>query len=253
MRFAILSVAVGAAIVVPASAQQWGNIKGKVVWSEASIPEAPKIDASKEPHCLTKGALFKDELIIDAKSKGVKNVMVWLAPAAAGGNIPINPKLAAIPKEKVVIDQPQCLFEPRISMMRAGQTLLVKNSAEISHNTRITGTNEVNGTININLPPGGTIEKTLKAEKRPLQVACDIHGWMGGRIAVFDHPYFALTDKDGNFEIKDAPAGNFIIFINHEKGGWLHTPRSSKGQPISIPVGGTLDLGKVEFKAAHLQ
>src|SRR5688572_23677939 len=164
----------------PAFAQQWGNIKGKVVWAEDKVPEAPKVNVDKDQnHCLAKGAIQKDELVIDAQTKGVKNVMVWLV-AKDGGKIPINPKLAAVPAEKVVIDQPQCLFEPRVTMLRAGQTLVVKNSAPITHNSRITGNNEINGTINLTIPPGGAIEKTLKAEKRPMQLACDIHGWMGG-------------------------------------------------------------------------
>jgi hypothetical protein len=252
MRIIAYSVFVVLLAAIPASAQQWGNIKGKVVWADDKIPEGVKVNVDKDQnHCLAKGALVKDELVIDPQSKGVKNVMVWLV-AKEGSTLPINPKHAAVPQQKVVIDQPMCLFEPRVTMMRAGQPLEIKNSAPVTHNTRITGNNEVNGTINLTIPPGGNIQKTLKAEKRPLQLACDIHGWMGGRIAVFDHPYFALTDKDGNFEIKDAPAGDFLIYINHEKAGWLHTPRSSKGQPITIPAGG-LDLGKVEMKAEHLK
>ena len=253
MRSVALAFVVLLLAAVPAFAQQWGNIKGQVVWGEASVPEAPKVNVNKDQdHCLAKGALLSNELVIDANSKGVKNVMVWLV-AKDGGQIPVNPKLAAVPADKVTVDQPMCLFEPRVTMMRAGQTLVIKNSAPVTHNTRITGNNEVNGTINLTIPPGGNIQKVLKAEKRPLQLACDIHGWMGGRIAVFDHPYFALTDKDGNFEIKDAPAGDFLIFINHEKAGWLHTPRSSKGQPITIPVGDTLNLGKIPMKAEYLK
>src|SRR6266568_4098166 len=142
MRSAAFALVAFLLASVPAFAQQWGNIKGKVVWAEDKIPEAPKIDASKEPHCLAKGALLKDDLVIDPQSKGVKNVMVWLV-AKEGSTLPMNPKHAEIPKEKVVIDQPMCAFVPRITMMRAGQTLLVKNSAEIAHNTRITGNNDI--------------------------------------------------------------------------------------------------------------
>lgn len=262
MRIFAYSTVVALLAAIPAFGQSWGNIKGQVVWGESSLPDAVKISVTgqDQAHCLAKGALIKDELVVDSKSKGVKNVMVWLAPTSADGKLPINPKHAAVPKEKVVIDQPNCLFEPRITMMRAGQTLLVKNSAEITHNTRISGSADVNGTINLNIPPKATIEKQPKAEKRPMLLACDIHGWMGGRIAVFDHPYFALSDKDGNFEIKDAPAGDYIIFVQHEKAGWLHTPRiregkvgGSAGQPIKIPADGTLNLGKINVKADYLK
>src|SRR5262249_46873087 len=157
-------------IAVPASAQQWGNIKGKVVWVEDKIPEAPKVNVDKDQnHCLAKGALQKDELVIDPQSKGVKNVMVWLV-AKEGSTLPINPKCAAVPQQKVVIDQPQCLFEPRVTMLRAGQPLEIKNSAPVTHNTRIVGSPDINSTINLTIPPGGNIQKTLKAEKRPLQL-----------------------------------------------------------------------------------
>ena len=104
-------------------------------------------------------------------------------------------------------------------------------------------------------------KKALQAEERPVMLSCDIHPWMKGRIAVFDHPYFALTRDDGTFEIKDAPAGDYLIYIQHEMVGWLHAPREfdkdkgtggKAGQPITIPADGTLDLGKIEFQAAFL-
>lgn len=237
---------------VPAFAQQWGALKGQVVWNGPAYKnEAAKVDKD-QAHCLAKGQLIKDELIIDSKSSGIKDAIVWLAPVDPKGKIPIHPKLQAVPSKAHEIDQPCCLFEPRISAVRAGQQVIVKNSAPVAHNARISGRADINGTINLTIPPGGQIAKTLKAEPRPLLLNCDIHGWMGGRIAVFDHPYVALTKADGTFEIKDAPAGNYLLYIQHEKAGWLHTPRTSKGQPVTIKADGTLDLGKFEMKPEHL-
>jgi hypothetical protein len=265
MRSILFSTAAFLLAAGPAFAQGWGDLKGQIIWdTKKPAPKPAVINVDKDQqHCLGKGPLVKDDLVIDAKTGGVKNVMVWLAPAG-GGKLPIHPNLQAVPNQKVVIDQPLCAFVPRITMMREGQELDIKNSAPITHNTRITGNPEVNGTTNLTIPPGGVIAfagaKALKAEKRPLQVACDIHGWMGGRLAVFDHPYFALTKDDGTFEIKNAPAGKFVVFIQHEKAGWLHTPREKKegvggsaGQPITIPAGGALNLGKIELKADYLK
>jgi hypothetical protein len=238
----------------PVWGQSWGNIKGKVVWDGATIPspEPAKVDKD-QAHCLAKGQLLKDELVIDPQTKGVKNVMVWLAPVSAQDKLPVHPSLSAVPSKPVIIDQPMCLFEPRIVMMREGQKLQVKNSSPIAHNARISGSPDVNGTINLTIPPGGMIERSLRAERRPLMLACDIHGWMAGRIGVFNHPYFALTDADGTFEIKNAPAGKYLIYIQHERGGWLHEGRRSAGQQITIPANGTLDLGTVKFKSEFLK
>src|SRR5437879_13465674 len=48
-----------------------------------------------------------------------------------------------------------------------------------------------------------------------------LHPWMKGYIAVFQHPYFAITGKDGTFELKNVPHGEFRIEDWHEKYGWL--------------------------------
>lgn len=254
LRATLITLTVNLLCVVPAWSQSWGNIKGKVVWDGPSIPtpEAAKVDKD-QAHCLAKGQLLKDDLVIDASSKGVKNVMVWLAPVNAQDKLPVHPSLSAVPSKPVVIDQPMCLFEPRIVMIREGQKLQVKNSSPIAHNARISGNPDVNGTINLTIPPGGMIERTLRAERRPLMLACDIHGWMAGRIGVFNHPYFALTNADGSFEIKNAPAGKYLIYIQHERGGWLHEGRRSSGQQITIPANGTLDLGTIKFKPDYLK
>lgn len=242
------ALALGTANV--ARADDWGTVKGKVIWAGGAVPAPVIINPNKDQaHCAKNGPINSDELVVDKKTLGVQNVMIWLAPIQ--GKLPIHPTLKAVPKEKVVIDQPCCMFVPRITMLREGQILEVKNPAPVLHNARISGNPQINGTINLGIPPGQAIEKTLKAEKKPLLLGCDVHGWMGGRIGVFDHPYFALTKADGTFEIKDAPAGNFRVFVQHEKIGWLHKQTGAKlsdGEDIKIPAGGTLDMGKIDLK-----
>jgi hypothetical protein len=260
MRLTVICTAIAFLSALPAVSQEYGSIKGRILWDNTkSIPPVADQKVTKEQeHCLANGPIKKDDLLIDPKTLGVKNVMIWLNDDANGNfnKAKIHPKLAAIPKDTIVIDQPRCAFVPRITMMRAGQKLEIKNSAPVAHNTRLTGDPKINGTINLTIPPKQEIvrdgDKALKAEKRPLLVNCDIHGWMGGRIGVFDHPYFALTKEDGSFEIKDVPAGKILIFMSHERGGWIHQPRGSKGQAITVPAGGVLDLGTIPFKPEYL-
>jgi len=252
MKMFITGIAAALASLVgidPAFADGWGDVRGQVIWSGAAAPAKKEITPNKDQaHCLSKGPLISDELIVDAKTKGVKNVIVWLAALQAGDKLPIHPNLAVVPKETVVIDQPCCMFVPRVTVMREGQTLEVKNSAPILHNAKIMGSPTGNGTINLAIPAGQSIQKQPRAEKRPMSLACDVHTWMGGRIAVFSHPYFALTKDDGAFEIKNAPAGKFKIILQHEKLGFLNKGGTIAGQEIEIKSGGTLDLGKIEAK-----
>jgi hypothetical protein len=260
----ILALCLCFALVTNGFAQQgWGNIKGKVEWTPAVIP-APEnlvdgVPPANIPPCVKGGVLPSDELLIDKGTKGVANTLIWLGSLkdreSAGRKpalIPIHPDRKALPKEAVIIDQPCCLFEPRVLVVREGQKLEVRNSAGFPHSFKFDGDSQINGGKNVSIPPGGKQEFSLKAEKKKIPITCALHGWMKGTMLVLDHPYFAISQKDGTFEIKDAPAGKFVLFVYHEKAGWLHKPddpkKLSAGQTIEIKPGETLDLGKLAAK-----
>ena len=86
--------------------------------------------------------------------------------------------------------------------------------------------------------------KGLVAEKLPMRIECNLHSWMKGHVGIFSHPYFAVTDKDGNFEIKDAPAGNFRLMVWHDSG---YGPAGRDGSPIAVKAGGTTEVPKIEM------
>ena len=48
---------------------------------------------------------------------------------------------------------------------------------------------------------------------------CDVHPWMFAYVGVVDHPYFAVTDKDGNYKITGLPAGDYTVEAVHLKAG----------------------------------
>ena len=48
---------------------------------------------------------------------------------------------------------------------------------------------------------------------------CDVHGWMSAYAGVLDHPYFAVTEPGGRFELKQLPPGTYTIEAWHEKLG----------------------------------
>ena len=59
---------------------------------------------------------------------------------------------------------------------------------------------------------------------------CNVHPWMKGYIAVLKHPYFAVTDKNGHFEVKDLPPGTYTINAWQEKLG-------AQSQKITVTAG----------------
>jgi hypothetical protein len=236
----ILGTGLGLALV-PAFAQADGTLKGQIVYA-GDPPKQREVKVDKDvKECLKNGPIESEELVVNKDNKGVKWVMVWLTPAPGGGKMPKkDPKVKA-----VTLDQPCCKFEPHVMGMQKGQTLEIKNSATIAHNTNYQGP-PANPGGNPIVPAGKSLEvKNLVASSVPITVACNIHGWMKGYIGVFDHPYFAVTDENGKFEIPDAPAGKFNLLIWQEKIGWGEGGKT--GKPIEIKD--ATDLGKIELKA----
>src|SRR5262249_51376911 len=155
------------------------------------------------------------------KNQGVRWAIVSLAPPPEMKALPIHPDLQPLPKTGVEIDQPCCAFIPHVVAMRQGQDLTIKNSAAFLHNANLAGSPKAGNTgFNVAIASGGKhVAAGLKAQKLPINLSCTVHPWMNARIGVFDHPYFAVTDADGKFEIKNAPAGTYRIRVWHEKNG----------------------------------
>jgi hypothetical protein len=239
---------------------KWVTLKGQVLMPQAAVQAmaAPKpINAAAEPKCLVKGPLFPEDTIVNPKNRGIQNVVVWLRPA----NKERDPKLPAeaihpdLAKDKVKpndlsVDQPCCQFIPRITLAREGDRLEFKNSSpNINHNTKWSS-NE-NGEFNVNIAPGQSykLPNPLKYERTQIPFECNSHPWMKGQVRVFDHPYFALTDADGKFEIKNAPVGTFHIVYAHENG--FHKGAEGRfGWTVEIKDDGkgTMELKPLEYE-----
>jgi hypothetical protein len=232
----------------------WGTIKGQVVL-KGPIPEQKPIAAvdnhQDKKNCLADGPVLDQDWVVNLKNKGVKWAFVWLQPDKASGQttLPIHPDLKEIKQKEVVIDQPCCTFLPHALGMREGQLLIAKNSAPMPHNFKYGGNPTKNPGNNFLIPPKGQfVVKDLVTDRFPITVNCTIHPWMKAWVRVFDHPYFAVTDDNGNFEIKDAPAGDYRLVVWQESVGW-GTPGGKNGEPINIKAGGMTEVPKIELQA----
>jgi len=242
-----LALAASAALTAPAFAQEAGSIKGRVVWSGNDAP-TPKVlvekgKATKDAEvCGLNGPIVSQELQVDPETKGVAGVLVHLVKPSGSNPAAVEALLKAHPK--AVLDQKDCIFEPHVQAIYQDQTLHIKSSDSVGHNVRYNGFS--NDALNQMLAAGGNLDVKLKAERRPLMVACDIHPWMTAYVAVFDHPYFAITDKDGSFEIKGVPAGEQNLVVWQEKAGWINEGKA-KGAPVTVKAGAASDVGEVKL------
>ena len=252
---AVCAAALFAGTGPTATAQnKWATVKGQVVFpGDKELPKRAPLNVTQDKdHCLSKGEILDESVIVSAKNKGIKNVVVFLRPDDTDLKAEL-PKEAIHPDDKnrkageVVIDQPCCMFGPRVTVARAGDKLTVKNSAPVAHNLFWETSN--NGSYNVTIPKMDKweLKEGLAKEEgnRPIQYKCTIHGWMTGYVRVFDHPYYAITDDSGNFEIKNAPVGKYRIVYWHEN-GVRGGAKGRAGDPIEI-AGPTLEIKPVEF------
>jgi hypothetical protein len=246
MRSLVLALCSAFVIGGSIQAADWGNIKGQIVF-DGQAPTPGQVNVTKDQqHCLSKGPIPIENWVVNKQNNGVKNVFVWIE-ADGGGKPSIHPDLAAAPKEAAKLDQPCCAFEPHCQGMREGQVLKVHNSAPISHNVKWDGGRVKNPGGNVIVPANGNTEVKLKADKQPIAISCNIHPWMKGWIRVFDHPYFAVTDENGNFEIKNVPAGKLKIFIWQEDMGFKGGAAGKDGSAITVKAGDN-DQGTIKIK-----
>ncbi|HEV3384124.1 MAG TPA: hypothetical protein VG097_04875 [Gemmata sp.] len=255
VRVRLFALVIAISAVSAASADdKWVSVKGQVVFpANLPIPKRESLNVTQDKdHCLSKGDILDESIIVNPKQRGLKNVVVWLRPDDATNAkakftpAQIDPADAKRKPAEVVIGQPCCMFVDRITAVRPGDTIVVKNQAPVPHN--FFWNSENNGEFNVTIPKMDQwkMPNPIAAESPPIQFKCTIHGWMTGYVRVFDHPYYAITDENGNFEIKNAPVGKFRIVLWHETTGFKGGAKGRFGEVITI-AGPTTELKPNEF------
>ena len=121
----------------------------------------------------------------------------------------------------VVLDQKGCEYVPTILAVQTGQKVLVKNSDPVMHNVHCVPSEGSSNTEKNEpqLPNAADLTFTFSNPESFLKVKCDVHTWMFAYVSIFDHPYFALSGKDGAFKIANVPPGKYKIQAAHRKAG----------------------------------
>ena len=128
-----------------------------------------------------------------------------------------------IPTEPVVLDQLRCRYEPHVFGVMVGQPVAIVNSDATLHNIHFEPV--INREFNLGQPTQGmrTLQ-TFTAREVMVPFGCDVHRWMNAYAGVLDHPFFAVTDAAGRFEIRGVPPGTYVIEVWHERLGTKTAP-----------------------------
>ena len=196
---------------------------------EGTPPKPTKIDMSFDPNCAKAHPTpATTEEVVTGADGGLANVVVYVADGL--GTQTFQP-----PAQPVVLQQKGCVYVPHVVALQANQKLDVVNDDQTTHNIHPSPAN--NREWNTTQPHGVPIEQTFARQEVAIPVKCNIHPWMKSYIAVLKHPYFAVTDKSGHFEVKDLPPGTYTISAWQEKFG-------TKSQKVTVTAGqsATLDF-----------
>ena len=195
--------------VDPATA---GDVKGVAAFDGAA-PKNEPIKMNADPVCVKANTTpqFQETYEVSADGKALANVFVYVKDGL--GNYVFD-----VPTESAKIDQQNCRYHPHVFGMRVGQPLEILNSDPTLHNIHALPMG--NKEFNTGQPIQGMVTKhTFENKEVMVPFKCDVHGWMNAYVGVLDHPFFAVTDKDGKFSLKGLPPGTYTIEAWHEKGG----------------------------------
>lgn len=219
MKFVlILTLALAAVISAPRNVRAGSppptatgaSVRGSVHFS-GKVPVAKAISMSADPVCAKQhpSPIMAQEVVADANGD-LANVVVFVAEG-------LGDKTFDAPTQPVTVEQKGCMYLPHVLAVRANQTLELVNEDPTSHNIHPVPSN--NREWNKAEPPGSKMEDSFAREEIAIPVKCNVHPWMRGYIAVFKHPFFAVTGKDGSFDLSNLPPGTYTIKAWHEKLG----------------------------------
>jgi len=206
-----------------------GVIKGTVTYTGSKQPG--KLNVTKDTQVCTHGGEPDGSL-------QVSNGKLENAVVAITDDVPRGKRWEG---GKAVVDNRECRFEPRVQVGRYEGEVEAKNSDPLFHNANLAridtsgnkGASDV--LANVALPmQGQTATKNLK-KSGIVEVKCNVHEWMQAWIYVSKHPYAAVTQADGSYEIAGVPPGEYNAMIWHEVLGQV----SAK---VKVAPGGTATL-----------
>jgi plastocyanin len=131
-----------------------------------------------------------------AAGKPVPDAVIWIDAPAGAGTRP----------DKVVLDQRNLNFYPRVLAVQVGTRVEFPNHDRVFHNVFSFRDGQ---RFDLGLYPVGAV-KTIPFDQTGLsRVFCNIHPGMAAYIMVVDTPVFAVSDRSGRFTLANAPAGTF--------------------------------------------
>lgn len=176
-----------------------------------TIPERRRIDMSADPVCIQLNLQPRlDDLLVS--NNKLQNAFVYLKSDF------LNAHRFTVPDSDVVLVQRNCYYSPRVLGLRVGQNLQIINGDTTVHNVHPTP--KLNQEWNYShAPDSPPFVKAFSRAEVLIPFKDNHHPWEKAYVAVMDHPFFAVSDEQGRFEIRGLPPGTYTLVVWHERLG----------------------------------
>ena len=187
-----------------------GSISG-VIKFDGKVPEAETIRLSKD--CVAgPGPNPQNEAVLASADGALQNVFIYVREG-------LDPKYTFdTPVTPVELKQTGCIYRPRVMGVQVGQPIDVTNADPTLHNVHALPM--VNSEFNKHQPKQNDhMTHVFTAPEVMVKFKCDVHPWMASWVGVVAHPFFAVSDQNGHFDIKGLPPGKYTLEAWHETFG----------------------------------
>ena len=179
---------------------------------DGTPPKFAAIIMTAEPPCVKANPTpVVPPVVVTGEHGALANVVVYVKSGLQNYRYDVTPPPA-------VLDQKNCMYTPRVVAMMNTEQLQIGNEDPTTHNVHPMP--KINKPWNRSIPPESTpLEVTFQKPELAIQVMCNVHAWMRAYLFVFAHPYYAITTKSGDFELKGIPPGTYTIEAWQERYG----------------------------------
>jgi plastocyanin len=192
-----------------------------------------------DPIAVSEAATVRPLVEVDAKTKGLKEAVVWLEHEAMKPGDESSGRPA-------VMDQVNFFFVPHVLAVRAGQAVEFHNSDLANHGV-IAASSAAKNRFNVMVAHGERYTHRFVSSSHPVAIGCPVHAAMAAWIFVFDHPYFAVTDSRGEFRLPAIAPGRYRLHVRHPDGGMV---RQTEIVITDKTIGVRIDFHKEDLKRA---
>jgi hypothetical protein len=217
-----------------------GTIRGRVTFA-GPIPHLPPLLLTKDQDVCAPAAA-PQMLLVSEATRGVKNTIIALR-GITQGKAPIA--------HRPTLDNRECVMVPRVQAVMVGTEMVIQNSDPFLHTAR-GRLPDFKQAFNLVFPTSTPAKEQKIRFPGLIAVTCDTHAHMRAYILSSEHPYVAVTDGDGGFQIDQVPPGAYTLQAWHE--GWRILAYDADGRPqYEEPYVLTAEVTVMAGKISHVE